>query len=59
LILVTTRNGAYYVVEREPSPSSQQPMSYVVPFTSVEAARVGRFSDDEVGPGDVAGDEVG
>jgi hypothetical protein len=46
LILVTTRNGAYYVVEREPSPPSQKPTSYVVPFTSVDAARVGRFSDD-------------
>ena len=46
LILVTTHNGAYYVVEREPLPPSQQPTSYVVPFTSVEAARVGRFSDD-------------
>jgi hypothetical protein len=47
LFLVTTRNGAYYVVEREPSPPSQEPTSYVVPFTSVDAARVGRFSDDE------------
>ena len=46
LILVTTHNGAYYVVEREPSPPSQQPTSYVVPFTAVEAARVGRFGDD-------------
>jgi hypothetical protein len=46
LILVTARNGAYYVVEREPSPPSRQPTSYVVPFTSVDAARVGRFSDD-------------
>ena len=47
LILVTTRNGAYYVVEREPSPPSQQPTSYVVPFTSVDAARVDRFSAGE------------
>ena len=46
LILVTTHNGAYFVVEREPSPPSQQPTSYVVPFTAVEAARVGRFGDD-------------
>jgi hypothetical protein len=53
LVLVTTRNGAYFVVEREPSPPSQQPTSYVVPFTAVEAARVRRFSDDEATAGDV------
>jgi hypothetical protein len=40
LILVTTRNGAYYVVERQLSPSSQPPTSYVVPLTEVDAARV-------------------
>jgi hypothetical protein len=43
LILVTARNSAYYVVEREPSPPSQQPTSYVVPFAAVEAAQVSRF----------------
>jgi hypothetical protein len=47
LILVTKRNGANYAAEREPSPPRQQPTSYVVPFTSIDAARVGRFSDDE------------
>ena len=46
LILVTTRNEAYYVVEREPFPPSQQPTSYVVPLTTVDAARVRRFSDE-------------
>jgi len=59
LILVTTRNGAYYVVEREPSPPSQHPTSYVVPFTSVEAARVGRFGGDEATPVGVVNDGVG
>jgi hypothetical protein len=44
LILVTTRNGAYYVVEREPFPPSQQPTSYVVPLTAVDAARVRRLA---------------
>lgn len=43
LILVTTRNGAYFVVEQEPFPPSQQPTSYVVPLTAVDAARVRRF----------------
>jgi len=46
LILVTTRNGAYFVVECE-SPPSQQPTSYVVPLTAVDAARMRRFSNDE------------
>ena len=59
LILVTTRNGAYYVVEREPSPPSQQPTSYVVPLTAVEAARVRRFSDDEIGAISIASIKVG
>jgi hypothetical protein len=45
LILVTTRNGAYYVVEREPSPPSQQPTSYVIPMSAVDAAQVRRFDD--------------
>jgi hypothetical protein len=44
LILVTTRNGAYFVVEREPPPPSQQPTSYVVPMTAVDAARVHPFN---------------
>jgi hypothetical protein len=59
LILVTSRNGAYYVVEREPFPPSQQPTSYVVPYTSVEAARVARFSQVEATPVTVAGDDGG
>jgi hypothetical protein len=46
LILVTSRNGAYFVVEREQSPSRQGATSYVVPFTAVEAARVHRFNDE-------------
>jgi hypothetical protein len=40
LILVTARNGAYYVVVREPSPPSEWATSYAIPFTAVEAARV-------------------
>src|SRR5215217_6292423 len=46
LILVTTRNGAYFVVEREPPRPSQQPTSYVVPMTAVDAARVHPFNAD-------------
>lgn len=45
LILVTARGGAYYVVEQEPSPPSQRPTAYVVPFGAVDAARVQRLND--------------
>jgi hypothetical protein len=40
LLLVAARNGAYYVVVREPSPPSPWATSYAIPFTSVEAVRV-------------------
>jgi hypothetical protein len=46
LILVTTGNGAYYVVERESSPPSRQPTSYMVLLTAVNAAWVGRINDE-------------
>jgi hypothetical protein len=44
LLLVAARNGAYYVVVREPSPPSPWATSYAIPFTSVEAARVRPFT---------------
>lgn len=40
LLLVAARNGAYYVVVREPSPPGPWATSYAIPFGSVEAARV-------------------
>jgi hypothetical protein len=43
LLLVAARNGAYFVVEREPSPPGPWATSYSVPFGSVEAARVRPF----------------
>jgi hypothetical protein len=43
LLLVAARNGAYYVVVREPSPPSPWATSYAIPFPSVEAARVRPF----------------
>jgi hypothetical protein len=54
LILVTTRSGAYYVVEREPPPPSEWATSYVVPFTAVEAARVRPFN--AAAPGNTGGE---
>jgi hypothetical protein len=43
LLLVTARNGAYYVVVRESSPPGPWATSYAIPFTSVEAVRVRPF----------------
>ena len=43
LLLVTARNGNYYVVERQPSPPSRRPVAYVVPFD------VGRQRADAAG----------
>jgi hypothetical protein len=47
LLLVAARNGAYYVVEREPSPPSPWATSYAIPFASVEAVRVRPFNAPE------------
>ena len=44
LLLVAVRNGAYYVVVREPSPPSPWATSYAIPVTSVDAARVRPFT---------------
>ena len=45
LILVTARNGNYYVVERQDTPPSRRPVAYVVPFDSVDSARTQRVND--------------
>jgi hypothetical protein len=37
-------------VEQEPTPPSQRPVSYVIPFGSVNAARVQRLNDADVMP---------
>src|SRR5215213_3652948 len=47
LLLVTARNGNYYVVERQPSPPSRRPVAYVVPFDSVDSARTQRVNESE------------
>jgi hypothetical protein len=49
LLLVAARNGAYFVVVREPSPPSPWATSYAIPFTSVEAARVRPFHAGDPG----------
>ena len=45
LLLVTARNGNYYVVERQDSPPSGRPVAYVVPFDSVDSARTQRVNE--------------
>lgn len=46
LLLVATRNGAYYVVVREPSPPSPWATSYAIPLSSVDAIRVRPLAAD-------------
>ena len=45
LLLVTARNGNYYVVERQDSPPSRRPVAYVVPFDVVDSARTQRVNE--------------
>jgi hypothetical protein len=49
LILVTARNGNYFVVERQGFPPSGRPVSYVVPFHSVDSARTQRANEADLG----------
>jgi hypothetical protein len=48
LLLVTARHGNYYVVEREDMPPSRRPVAYVVPFDSVDSARMQRVNEADV-----------
>ena len=48
LLLVTTRNGNYYVVERQSIPPGRRPVAYVVPFDSVDSARTQRVNEADV-----------
>jgi hypothetical protein len=45
LILVTARNGNFYVVERQNTPPSRRPVAYVIPFDAVDSARTQRVND--------------
>ena len=44
LILVTARNGNFYVVERQDFPPSGAPTAYVIPFDVVDVARTRRLT---------------
>ena len=48
LILVTARNGNFYVVERQSFPPSGAPTAYVIPFDVVDVARTRRLTDADV-----------
>jgi len=48
LILVTARNGNYYVVERQGTPPSGRPVAYVVPFDSVDSLRTQRVNEADL-----------
>ncbi|MBA3417017.1 MAG: hypothetical protein H0U10_17490 [Chloroflexia bacterium] len=45
LILVSARNGTFFVVERQAAPPSQRPVAYMIPATAVDVARVQRLVD--------------
>jgi hypothetical protein len=49
LILVTTRAGVYYVVERQGMPPSGRPASWAIPFESVDGVQLQRVNEADVG----------
>ena len=58
LLLVTARNGNYYVVERQPIPPGRRPVAYVVPFDSVDSARTQRVNEADVELPEMLMDEI-
>ncbi len=48
LLLVTTRLGNFYAVERQPLPPGPRPVTYVIPSGSVDSARMQRITDADV-----------
>lgn len=58
LLLVTARNGNYYVVERQDFPPSRRPVAYVVPFISVDSARMQRVNQADPGIEDFLMEEI-
>jgi hypothetical protein len=45
LLLVTIRNGHYFVVERQPVPPSLRPVAYAIPIRAVDEVRLQRVND--------------
>lgn len=48
LLLVTTRLGNFYAVERQPIPPSTRPVTFVIPTGSVDSARLQRITDADI-----------
>lgn len=48
LLLVTIRNGHYFVVERQPNPPSLRPVAYAIPIRAADAVRLQRVNDAAV-----------
>jgi hypothetical protein len=44
LLLVTIRNGHYFVVERQPHPPSLRPIAYAIPVRAVDDVRMQRVN---------------
>jgi hypothetical protein len=44
-ILVTARNGSYFVVERQSAPPSERPVAYAVPFDLISSVKTQRIND--------------
>ncbi len=44
-ILVTIRNGHYFVVDRQPIPPSLRPVAYAIPIRAVDEVRLQRIND--------------
>ena len=45
LLLVTIRNGHYFVVERQPDPPSLRPVAYAIPIRAADEVRLQRVND--------------
>ena len=58
LLLITARNGSYYVVERQDTPPSRRPVAYVVPFDAVDSARTQRVNDADPALDEILIDEI-
>ena len=48
LILVTARNGNYFLIEQQEVPPSPRPIAYVLPFRAVDVAYTRRVNDADL-----------
>ena len=50
VLLVTIRNGHYFVVTRQPDPPSRTPVAYAIPVRAVDAVQMERVNPAAPGP---------